>query len=185
MTNKSVTIVLMAVGAGMLTACVSLSQEPRQVYSSTDEFLGFTPWQKLELNMPAVRVSMIELIANGDEYNNQYIQTQGFLHFEMENGAVTSQRIYPSRESFEYQIYPNRIEIGEILPECYGVLETLNGEFIQLTGIYRHSRKMMSPIDYIRLIQFNEEKGKLEEDQILCKDLSIIFREKPSNSAKK
>ena len=171
--TKPIKLVAITALQSVLVACASVAQESQQQYSTTDEFLGFTPWQELELQQ-AVWVSMIELIANGERYNNQYVQTQGCWRYEVEDSAVTENLLYVSRESFDYQIYKNAIDIGEILPECYGPLELMHGEFIHLSGVYRHSRRMISPIDYFRLKRFNEKTQELEADQIFCKDPSIV-----------
>ena len=175
--NKLMRLILMSTVQSLIVACSSVAQEVQQ-YSTTDELLGFTPWQELELR-PATWVSMIELIANGEKYDNQYIRTQGFWRYETEDGAVTENLLYVSRESFDYRIFKNAIDIGEILPECYGPLELMHGELIYLTGVYRHSRRMVSPIDSFRLQRFNKETKEREVDEILCKDPSIVFSQVP------
>jgi len=161
----------------LLTSCSVAAQNSSANNHSSDKFFGFTPWQELDLETPASSISMYELVVNGEARNNQYVKIQGFLHYEEKNGTVWSQRLYVDRESLEYKIYKNSVEIGELLPDCQGELGSFDGEFILLSGVYRNSRTMMSPIDHIRVYEFDDTKREVMESEILCNDSSIIFHE--------
>lgn len=154
----------------VLCSCVGAAQEADNEYNSNDEFMGYIPWQELDLNQPAYSVSMYELISNGEKHDNRYIRVRGFLEYEIKDGAVWGSKLYADTESFEYTVLENSIEVGELLPECSGPLEWYHGDFVLMTGVYRHLRRSLSPIDHIRVIKLDPQV-----DEILCKDTSIVF----------
>lgn len=169
--------------AGGLAACVSAAQEPPSENTTTDEFFGFVSWQELDLK-PRTSVSLYDLIANGNKYDNQYIQVYGFLRYEVEDGTVTASRLYPNTDSLKYDVYVDSIRVfRETLPDCYSVrLAELNGEFLLLSGIYRNSWKMLTPVSHIRLIELNDEARTRRKSEILCNDPSLDHLVKPDEA---
>lgn len=171
--------VFSAVSVGVLVACASAAQGSRADYETLDEFYGFTPWQKLEIH-DLKRVSIYDLIVNGEKYDDQFVQVQGFLRYEEENGSIMEASLYADTESLEYGAYENSIKLGEELPECVGRFHALDGEFLLLSGVYRHSGRMLSPIDHIRLIKLGEETREIEQDEIVCNDPSLLHLVTPA-----
>lgn len=169
---------MLAVLASATPACVSVAQGASQDYESYEETLGLAPWQELELGSRKV-VSMYALIANSEKYDNQYVMIRGFLRYEVEGNTITDSRLYPDTDSLEYDTYENSVDLGELLPDCNrGRLRLLNGEFVLLSGVYRHRWRMLTPIDHIRWKRLNQETRELEKDEILCNDRSLIHLQK-------
>lgn len=174
-------LALLAVCAISLAACASAAQEMPPEGATTDQILGVTPWQELKLGV-STRVSMYELIVNGEKYDDQYIQIKGFLRYKIENGAVKANAVYADRDSLEYDVIENSIQILDMLPDCYAIrLEELDGEFVLMSGVFRAKPRWhaLTPVDHIRLIKLNEETREREKSEILCRDPGLIRRQLP------
>lgn len=172
---------LMGAVAGASDPLSGSASQPVPEGMTVDEAYGFTPWQELELEAH-VRVSLYDLIVNGEKYDNQYVQVHGFLSYQVENNVVTSHALYADPYSPKYGAYENSIQIFDTMPDCSRVrLEAFDGKYVLMSGVFRakHSWQALTPVDHIRLITARGEPGEAGEKEILCLDTGFYMQERP------
>ena len=84
-------------------------------------------------------ISLINIIANPDQFNNKHIRVIGVSRIEFENNAI-----YISRESYDNYLSKNGlwIEFGENYPkENIQAFKKYNGQYVVVEGIYDMKNK--------------------------------------------
>ncbi|MNM57512.1 hypothetical protein D3C81_687150 [compost metagenome] len=73
-------------------------------------------------------VSLIQLIANPDQFNGKDVRVIGFLHLEFEGDAV-----YSHRDDYEYSIHKNSVSIN-LSESQIGSWRKLSGGYVIVQG---------------------------------------------------
>lgn len=92
------------------------------------------------------RVSIIQLLANPEKYNNQKVNVQGFISVEFE-----LDRLFLTREDMEYINKPNSLGLNIRTRNPLNVpieeLEEISGSFVEMEGTFTYDEYSMNLYD--------------------------------------
>jgi hypothetical protein len=76
-------------------------------------------------------VSLVQLIANPDQFDGKLLRVIGFFCLQVEGDAL-----YLHREDYEYSIFKNGISVDVTSPEITSQRKALHAHYVLLEGVF-------------------------------------------------